>query len=131
RLALQLFEQRIEPLEIRLPDRAVLVDPRAGLGERLRLDPARAALSVLTARDQPRALQHLQVFGDRRLADAERRRQLRHRSLSPRQPREDRAARGIGEGGERGVEALRSGHSITRTFYNSMVMLDRARCQLH
>jgi hypothetical protein len=107
---------RIQPFEIRFPDLAVPLDPGARLRERLRFDPPRATLGVLPDRDEARAFQDLQMLGDRRLADPKRSRQLRDRRFALHEPREDRAPRGIGEGHERGVEALRGGHSITISF---------------
>src|SRR5688500_11227861 len=61
---LELVEQRVEELEVPLPELAVVLQPRGRLRERLRLEPTRPALPIPTARDQARALEHLEVLGD-------------------------------------------------------------------
>src|SRR5688500_10111753 len=63
---LELVEQVVEALVVAFPDLAVALDPRGGLVERSRFHPARPALAVASAADQPGVLQHLQVLGDRR-----------------------------------------------------------------
>ena len=55
-------------------------------------------------RDQPRAFEHLEVARDRGLRHGERRRQLHHRRLPAGEAGQDGPARGIGQGGEGGVE---------------------------
>ena len=62
-LSLQLIQQGVEALEAALPKPAVALQPCAGVCERLAFDPGRSALRVTAARDQPGALQHLQVLG--------------------------------------------------------------------
>src|SRR5260221_2748430 len=109
-MALQLIEQRIEALEAAFPKPAVPLQPPARFRKRLRLEPAGTALRVAAARNQARALQHLEVLGDRGLTHRERLRQLRHRSLAGREAREDRPARWIGERGERRIETLGRTH---------------------
>src|SRR5262245_31333397 len=106
RRALHLLEKSVETCEVRLPDRPVLLEPRARLSERLPFETAWPPLSVLPNTDQSRPLEHLQVLGDRRLADGEGVRKLRDRGLSERKTREDRAARRICERQERVVKAL-------------------------
>src|SRR5205085_661547 len=68
RLGLDLGEEVFEPVEIGLPKTAIALDPFIRGIERLDLDPAGAALTVAAARDEACALQHLEMFGDRRLA---------------------------------------------------------------
>ena len=107
-LRLQLVQQGVEALEAPLPELAVALEPVGGLGERLGLEPARPPLRVAAARNQPGALEHLEVLGDRGLAHRERLGELRHRGLARREPGEDRPAGGIGERRERRVEAGRA-----------------------
>lgn len=57
--------------------------------------------------DQPRALQHPQVLGDGGQGDAERTGELRDGGLPDPKPGQDRASRGVGEGGEGRVEPER------------------------
>ena len=102
---MHLLEKSVETREICLPDLPVLLEPRARLGERLPFEAAGPPLRVLANADQSRPLKHLQVLGDRRLADGERLGEFRHRGLSERKTREDGATRRIGERQERVVQA--------------------------
>ena len=72
------------------------------------LEPARPALRVAPARDEPGALEHLEVHRDRGLAHRERLGELVTDGLARGQPRQDRAPGRIGEGGEGGVEPART-----------------------
>src|SRR5690606_597710 len=101
---------RVETLEVALPDLAMALDPVRGGLERLRLEAPRSTLPDLAHGHEARALQHLEVLGDGRLADVEGRGELPHRRLSGRQTREDRAAGGIREREERGVELIAELH---------------------
>src|SRR5205085_10705823 len=121
-LGLHGVEQGVELLEVGLPMLAVALEPRAGLGERLRDEAARSALGVAAARDQAGLLQHLEVARDGRLRHREPRGELHHRSLAAGEAREDRPARRIGESGEGGVEAIGSQHSITPSIYNFFII---------
>src|SRR2546422_4321544 len=68
RFGLELIEQRVEALVVPFPQPAVPFQPPGRLAEPLRLEAARPPLRVTAARNQAGALQHLQVLGDRRLA---------------------------------------------------------------
>jgi hypothetical protein len=96
----------VESVHALLPGPLARLHPLDGVVERLRPQAAWAGLSVAAALDQPGALEHLQVTRDRGQADRERLGQLVDRRLAVREPGEDRAARGIGEGGEREVELV-------------------------
>ena len=109
-VGLHFLEQGVEALEARLEQRAVVLQPAGGVGQRLGLEPAGAALGVAAARDQAGALQHLEMLGDRGLAHRERLGELVHRGLAQRQPGEDRPARRVGKSGEGGVELMDSRH---------------------
>src|SRR5262249_5174528 len=61
------------------------------------------------ARNQPRALQHLQVPRHRRQADVERLGEFRNRGLAERQPGQDGPPRRVGESREGGAEVV-GGH---------------------
>jgi hypothetical protein len=89
------------------------LDPRSGLVERVGLEPTGSALAVLPDGNQSRALEYLEVLGDRRLAQVERGSELGNRRLALGEPREDRAARRVGEGG---------GGALTDGLYNSIVI---------
>ena len=51
----------VEPVEAGVPEGAVALHPLGGLPQRPGLEAARAPLGVAAARDQPGALEHLQV----------------------------------------------------------------------
>ena len=95
-----------EPIEPGLPDLPVSTDPLDGVIERCGLEAAGPVLGVLSSRDQPRALEHLEVLGDRLEAHVERFGQLVHRRLAVGEPGEDRSARRVGEGCEGDAERV-------------------------
>src|SRR5262249_39318492 len=71
-LGLQLAQVFIESIEAFFPEPAVALEPVVDLLEARRLEPARPALRLSRARDQPGALQHLEGLGDGGPADRER-----------------------------------------------------------
>src|SRR5438309_2375152 len=97
-------EMAVEIVEAAFPPGAERLQPLRHRLHARRLEPARAALRVLPAGDEPGLLQHLQMLRDGRLAERERPGELRHRGFAERQPGEDGAAGGIAEGGEGCVE---------------------------
>src|SRR6185369_2700248 len=106
-LHLQVLHKIFQPIEAAFPEDAVALDPIGDLPQGLRLEPARPPLRMAAARDQPGALQHLEMLGDRGRADGERCRQLLHRGLARYEPRQDGPACGIREGREGGAEVIR------------------------
>src|ERR1700722_13164948 len=121
-IVLELFEQDVEAREVAFPPFAVTREPAACLRERFCFQAARPSLSVPATRNEPRALEHLEVLGDRRLAHRKRRCQLEDRCVTGCQSREDRPARRVGERGECRVEALGRTLSITHWFHNVWVI---------
>src|SRR5215469_5059301 len=109
-LSLRLAEVTVEAAEAALPVAAVAFGPLGDLAQRRRLQAAGARLSAPAAAHESRALEHLQVLGDRRLAHGERARQLHHTRFAASEPREDRPARRVGERGEGVVEAVVGRH---------------------
>ena len=104
--ALQFLQVGLEPVEALLPDVAVALGPLGDFLERRRLDPARPPLRLAPARDQAGALEHPQVLRDGRHAHVERLGELGDRALARGQPRQDRPAGRVGEGGKRGAELI-------------------------
>src|SRR5262245_51777427 len=96
-LRLELVEQRVEAREVRVPDLAVVLDPRVRRLERFRFDPARSSLRVAAARDQSSTLEHLQMLRDRGLAHIERLSELVDRCLAESESGENRTPRWVGE----------------------------------
>src|SRR5437763_12261334 len=127
---LELFQVLVQPVVALLPEAAVPLRPLRDLLQRPRLEPGRPRLPFPAPGDEPGPLQHLQVLGDGREADLERRRQLGHRGLSHGEPGHDGPARGVGQGGERAVQAVDSGrycHSTLRLDNQSVKYISRRR----
>src|ERR1700677_300715 len=93
---LQFLQIDLKPVEALFPELPVILEIIDRLFHRFRLQPARPPLRLPPTRNQPATLQHLQVLRDRRQAHLERRRKLRDRNFSQRQPRQNRPARRIG-----------------------------------
>src|SRR6266853_2253258 len=105
-LALQFLKVGTELVEALLPVAPVVLYPVGDVLERIRLEPARPPLRLAAALDQAGALEDLEVLGDGRKADVEGLGQFQDRGFTRGEAREDRAPRGIGEGGEGGAEAV-------------------------
>src|SRR5213592_1566671 len=87
--SLELLQVLVQPVVALLPEAAVPLGPLGDLLQRSCLEPGGPPLPLPASRDQPRALQHLQVLRDRREAHLEGLGQLGDGSLPRRQPRED------------------------------------------
>ncbi len=105
-LRLQCAQIVVQSIEARDPEAAIAFEPVVDGLEGGRLDPARPPLRLAAARDEARALQHLEMLGDGREAHVEGFRQLGHRGFARREPRQDGPARGVGEGCEGGAETI-------------------------
>jgi hypothetical protein len=99
----QVLLELFEPV---LPHLSVSPDPLDRVVERRGLQAAGPVLGVLPSCDQPRALQHLQVLGNRLEAHVERLGELVHGGLAGGEPGEDRSACRVGEGCERDAERV-------------------------
>src|SRR5436190_20411421 len=84
---LQLLHIVAELIQALLPEAAIVADPARRAGERRRVEPHRTELRRASARDEARRLEHLQVLGDGRLAEVERRHELVHRRITQGEPR--------------------------------------------
>lgn len=106
------FQEFGESVELALPELTVFVDPR------LRVPHGRGAkvhamyTAILFATDQLRALEDFKVLRDRWPGHLEWGRQIANGSRPFCEPTENCAARGIGQGGEGGVESNR--HNINQ-----------------
>jgi len=98
-------EIRRELIELEFPEAAIALDPRRCIahwrGHERRTADAPLALDAR----KPGALEDANVLGNGRERHVEARREIADGALSGCQPRNDCAARGVGEGGEGGVEA--------------------------
>jgi hypothetical protein len=103
---------RIEAVEATLPCSPGVLGPCADLDQGLGPQSAWAPLPISAATDQTRLFEDLQVTGDGREADGERLGQLEDGRLTVGQPAQDRATRGVRQGGEDSVEPIggRDGH---------------------
>ena len=81
-LSLHDFHVVIEPIEALRPEAAVVAEPFGGRGQRRRVEAHGAELGAAAARDETGAFQHLQMLGDGRLAEIERRHELVDRGLA-------------------------------------------------
>src|SRR6266702_2651474 len=99
-LRVQLVQITVEPIQVLLPVLLVIVDPTRGVLQPLCLQSAGPPLRFPPAHDQSGALQHFQMLGYGRQAHVERPRKLADRNLPGSDARENRPARGIGEGRE-------------------------------
>src|SRR5438128_464933 len=106
-LRLQLLQVNVQAVETLLPKAAIFFEPIVDAFQRPRLDPAGPPLRFAPPRDQPGALQHLEMLGDGGAAHLEGLGEFADRRLTQGESREDRATRGIGEGCKRGAEAVR------------------------
>src|SRR3954463_7406118 len=86
---LQGAEVVVELVEALRPQPPVRLDPGGGRVQGLPLQVARAVLGPPSAGDQAAALEHLQVLGDAREAQLERRGQLVHRRVAHGEPGHD------------------------------------------
>src|SRR4051812_46118325 len=111
-LSLEIAQVNAQSIEPFVPELAVSLEPIDRILERSRLEPAGAALGVAPTRDESCAFQDLQVLGDGGQADVERLGKLVDRHFSRGEAREDGAAGGVGQGSERGVEAVVLGHRV-------------------
>ncbi len=82
------------------------------------MEAARTPLCIASAHHKSGALQDLEVLGDGGEADAERAGQIGDRGFAAREPGEDGAPRGIGEGGEGGAEMV-GGHLYVTSWLNN------------
>src|SRR3546814_19995138 len=83
RLHLQLVEVALQAVEALLPELPIALQPAGGVLQRGRVEPAGAPLGLAAARDQPGALQHLEMLGDGGQADVAGPGPLRTRRLPP------------------------------------------------
>src|SRR5687768_61124 len=88
-LFLEVLRIGVEPVEALLPEFAVVAEPPCRLAQRRRAEPDRPVLRVPSARDESRLLEHLEVPGDGRLREIERRHELVDRGLPRREAGED------------------------------------------
>src|SRR5262249_46292013 len=89
---------RVEPVEARAPHVAKPLDPEGDLIEAPWLQPPQALLGGLPRLDQTCRFQHLQMTRNGGLAHLKRPGELGHAGFAHREPGEDRAACGIGQG---------------------------------
>src|ERR1700674_3680462 len=87
----------VESLETLVPKPLVLPHPIARLLQARAVQPAWTPLGFSALPDQPRPLQHFQMFRDAGKTQVERFGQFRDRSLSLGKTRQDRSPGGLGE----------------------------------
>src|SRR5258708_7543455 len=115
RLAGEVLGKTIETF---VPEAPLIGDPRGGVFEGGRAEPADAMLAVAHSGDEGGVLEHLQMARDGRQRDGERGGKLVDRALAAGKPREDRPARRIGKRGESAIEGV---HHLTDSLINTDV----------
>src|SRR5579885_3505177 len=97
------------------------LDPLRNLLQRGRIQSAWPRLGRTAARNKTRALQHLQMLGDRGLGHVERRSQLGDCCLTCRKPRQDGPPCRVSEGRKRRIESI-SCHDISIWLYYQLAI---------
>src|ERR671919_699359 len=97
----------VHPLEAVLPEAPVALDPVRGLLQTSALEVGGTKPRDLSPGDQPSALQHLEVLGDRLDRDGEALGELGQRCVAAAQPVQDLPTGRVSEGGERAIELSR------------------------
>jgi hypothetical protein len=100
----QVFRQGIE---LQLPERAVLLDPRSRILHGLRSQSATVNASIDFALEQAGGLQDTHVLRDGGQRNAERLREFCDHGLASCEASQNRPAGGIGERAERGIQCRR------------------------
>src|SRR4051812_20045405 len=121
-LLLQFFQKSVQALKALFPEAAVALEPIHGVFQGCALEPPRPELRLAPARDEPGALEHPQVPRDRRLAQRKRLGQLGDAGLPLRQTSQNRAPRGVRQGGKGRIQGFALSHRITPLLYNALVM---------
>ena len=106
-LLLHLLEVIVQACKLPFPEAAKGLDPVSDILERNRDKPAWTPLRVAPAHYQAGALQHVQVLGDRGLAQGEGLHEFRYIRFSSRETSEDSASCGIPKRAEGQVKAVR------------------------
>jgi hypothetical protein len=94
------IEVTFQGIQVLGPELPIRLEPVRERFERLGLEAVDALLSRAAARDEARLSQHLEVLGDRRLADRERVDELTHAARGPDELTQDLTPRRLGEDGE-------------------------------
>src|SRR5580704_3471962 len=105
-LLLRLFQVSIQAGKFLLPEAAKGLHPVSDILERNCHERARTPLRVAPAPNEARALKHIEVLGDCRLAQGERLHEFRHVRVSRRETSEDRPSCGIGQRSEGQVQTI-------------------------
>src|SRR6185437_15475840 len=96
------------------PEHAIVLDPLGGGAHGTGVELAAVHPTVARAANEPGVLEDAQVLRDCRTRDLEWCREVANGCLARGEPRENRAARGIGECGEGSIQPCASGnHKVT------------------
>ena len=103
-------EMGLEPVEAVGPLDLRAAKPVVDRGQALELESSGTSLSVAGAANEAGALEHLEVLGDRRLAQRGGLGQFDHTSLARDEALEDRPAGGVGKGREGPAQRIVRSH---------------------
>src|ERR1700749_593147 len=98
-----LLEVLLQPVQRSAPEAFVQIEPLARTRKRIGLQAAAPVLAIAFAFDERGFFEHLQMPRDGGKRNPEGLRQIAHGRVSGGQPRQDRAAGRVGEGGKGGV----------------------------
>ena len=101
------FKVLRQGIELQLPERAVLFDPRSRILHRLCSQSAPMNAAIDFAFEQARGFQHAHVLRDGGQRNTERLCKLRDHGLALREAGQNRTAGGIGERSKRGIQRRR------------------------
>src|ERR1700683_3572881 len=119
-LRFHFFQQGIQALEISFPELSIPLEPSVGFSEPSGFETPRAPLRVAPARDQSGALEHFEMFRNRRLAHGEGCSQLVPESLARNKPRQNSPPCAVRQRRKDGVQLRRCRLSITSRLHNHM-----------
>src|SRR5438105_6166861 len=96
----------VQAVEALFPELPVIFDPIGGAPERRRVEPAGSPLRFAAARNEPGALQDLQMLRHRGQAHRERLGQFADGRLSRGKPRQERPPRRVSQGGKSFAQSI-------------------------
>src|SRR5262245_16805096 len=135
-LLLQFVDDLVQLAEARVPELAVRLEPRRLFLQPAPAEPAGAHAPDLLRGDEPRLLQDADVLLHARQGHVERLGEVRNRSVCSPELLQNAASGGVGECGERGIEAgpVILNHIVQYTTHGLAVMAGPPRltaCRSH
>src|SRR5476651_728248 len=105
-LSLNVAKIIVEPVDLRIPEPAVLFHPRCGVTKRRCIEAARPPLRLPAPRDQAAALEHLEMLRNRGERHRKGPRKFTYGRFPRHQPRQNSPPRRIGKGSKGRAERV-------------------------